>query len=127
MREEAQLRVILTRATPGDQLLNELRVRNDYARFAARARRKQEFLRSLGLEQPVPEDAGVMPAQLLAWYFGRRLGQPMPEDLEAAAREFGFVDRADLHRALLREWLYCRAEQGSDEPGLEPARDARRR
>jgi len=125
MREEAQLRATQTRATPGDQLLNELRVRNDYVRFAARARRKQELLRALGLDQPRPEDAGIVPAQLLAWYFEARLGQPVPDDIEAAARELGFADRGDLHRALLREWLYCRAEHRASAP--RPERAARQK
>jgi hypothetical protein len=127
MQEEAQLRAALIRATPGDQLLDELRRRNDYARLAQRAGGKQELLRALGLEEPRPEEAGVMPAQLLAWYFEGRLGQPIPDDIEAAARELGFADRADLHRALLREWLYCRAEHRRAEPRPEhPQHDTTR-
>jgi hypothetical protein len=47
----------------------------------------------------------VAPA-LRAWYFERRLGRPLPDDIDAAARELGFADRADLDRALRREWLY---------------------
>jgi hypothetical protein len=125
MREEAQLRATLIGGTPGDQLLNELRVRNDYVRFAARARRKQELLRALGLDQPRAEDAGIVPAQLLAWYFEARLGQPVPDDIEAAARELGFANRGELHRALLREWLYCRAEHRGSEP--RPERPARQK
>ena len=120
MREEAQLRATLTRATPGDQLLNELRLRNDYVRFAARARRKQGLLRALG-EEPTPEDVGIVPAQLLAWHFEARLGQPVPDDIEAAARDLGFADRGDLQQALLREWLYCRAEDTGCAPRPEGA------
>jgi hypothetical protein len=116
MREEAQLRATLRRATPSDQLLDELRLRNDYVRLTDRARRKQELLGGRGLDQPTPEDAGVTPVQLLAWYFEGRLGQPIPDDIEVAAREFGFADRADLYRALLREWLYCREYTGSEPP-----------
>jgi hypothetical protein len=126
-RQEAQLRAALGGAMPGDRLLDEIRLRNDYARFARRARGKQELLHGLGLEQPRPEDAGVMPAQLLAWYFEGRLGQPIPDDIEAAARELGFADRAGLHRALLREWLYCRAEHRGAEPRSEHAQHDSRR
>ena len=121
LHDEAQLQAALTSAVPGDQLFNEIRLRNDYARFAERARRKQELLRAMGWEHPGPEEAGIVPAQLLAWYFEARLGQPMPDDIEAAARELGFANRGDLHRALLREWLYCRAEHGASEPRPEPA------
>jgi hypothetical protein len=123
---EAQLRTTLAGAMPGDRLLDELRLRNDYVRLAQRARGKQDRLRALGLEQPRPEDAGVMPAQLLAWYFEGRLGQPVPDDIEASARELGFADRAEFHRVLLREWLYRRAEHTDPEARVEPAeRDGR--
>ena len=127
MREEAQLRAISTTATPGDQVLDELRLRNAYVQFAERARRKQDLLRALALDQPRAEDAGIVPAQLLAWYFEGRLGERLPDDIEAAARELGFANRADLQRALLREWLYCRAEHQSAEPRPGRAqRDSRR-
>jgi hypothetical protein len=32
----------------------------------------------------------------------------LPDDVDAAARELGFADRAEFDRALRREWLYCR-------------------
>ena len=47
------------------------------------------------------------PPGLRAWYFEQRLGRPLPDDIDAAARELGFADRADFDRALRREWLYC--------------------
>jgi hypothetical protein len=47
-----------------------------------------------------------------AWFFERRLGQSLPDDIDAAAREFGFADGADFDRALRREWLYTRSKQG---------------
>jgi hypothetical protein len=125
MRQEAQLRATLSSATPGDQLLDELRLRDDYGRFAGRARRKQDRLRALGLDHPTPQDAGVTSAQLLAWYFEGRLGQPLPDDVEAAARELGFANRAELYRALLREWLYHREERGSSERPPERTSDHR--
>ena len=46
-----------------------------------------------------------------AWYFERRLDQPLPDDIDAAARELGFADRADFDRALRREWLYTNREE----------------
>ena len=125
VHEEAQLQAALTSAAPRDQLFDELRLRDDYVRFADRARRKQELLRAMGLEHPSPEEAGVVPAQLVAWYFEGRLGQPMPDDMEAAASELGFADRAEFHRALLREWLYCRAEDTGSAP--RPERAARQK
>jgi hypothetical protein len=57
----------------------------------------------------VPDPHAAPPPALRAWYFERRLGRPLPDDIDAAARELGFADRADLDRALRREWLYCTA------------------
>jgi TfuA-like protein len=91
-----------------DRLLDDLRLHGDYPRLAARARAKQTLLAAQGREQPRAEDIGLTPATLLAWYFEQRLGEPLPDDLDAAARERGFADRDHFHRALLREWLYCR-------------------
>ena len=110
--EEAQLEAISALAAPAlrRQLLDELRLRNDFARFAERARGKQEFLEAHGLDHPNADDARLAPpAVMRAWYFERRLGQPLPDDIDAAARELGFADRADFDRALRREWLYCSA------------------
>jgi hypothetical protein len=109
--DEALLERLVTEVADGldDRLLDDLRLHGDYPRLAARARAKQALLAAQGLAQPRPEDAGVAPAALLLWYFEHRLGEPMPDDLDAAARARGFADRDHFHRALLREWLYCRA------------------
>jgi Arc/MetJ-type ribon-helix-helix transcriptional regulator len=51
-----------------------------------------------------------------AWYFERRLNQPLPDDIDAAVRELGFADRVDVVRALRREWLFSN-KGGSIERG----------
>jgi hypothetical protein len=48
--------------------------------------------------------------ELRLWYFARRVGRPMPEDLGAFVRELGFSDVADFDSALRREWLYSRTK-----------------
>jgi AraC-like DNA-binding protein len=90
------------------QLLDELRLRNDFARLAARARSKQELLEAHGLDHADADDHHLAPpAVVRAWFFERRLAQPLPDDIDEIARELGFADRADFDRALRREWLYC--------------------
>jgi hypothetical protein len=111
VKEEAQLEAIGARAAPvlSGQLLDELRLRNEFTRLADRARSKQAFLEAHGLDHPDTDDPHLAaPALMRAWYFERRLGHPLPDDMDAAARELGFADRADFDRALRREWLYCR-------------------
>jgi hypothetical protein len=110
LADEAQLGEIVAQAgdTLDERMLDGLRLHSDYPRLAARARDKQARLATKGLDQPRGEDLGVTPATLLAWHFERRLGEPLPDDVDAAARAHGFVDRDHFYRALLREWLYCR-------------------
>jgi hypothetical protein len=112
--EEAQVEAIRALTAPAlrRQLLDELRLRNDFARFAERARGKQDFLAAHGLDHPDMDDRHFAPpAVVRAWYFERRLAQPLPDDIDAAARELGFADRADFDRALCREWLYSNREE----------------
>ena len=111
VEDEAQLVAIRALAAPTlrDAVLDELRLRNDFARFAERARSKQELLEAQGLDHPRVDGAHLPPAAALRpWYFEQRLSRPLPDDIDAAARELGFPDRADLDRALRREWLYCK-------------------
>jgi hypothetical protein len=112
---EAELEGLVARASDGldDRLLDDLRLHGDYPRLAERARAKQAALAVQGLDQPRPEDVGVAPATLLAWYFEQYLGESLPDDVEAAARARGFADRGHFYRALLREWLYSRETAAS--------------
>jgi hypothetical protein len=107
VEDEARREAIGALATPSlrDALLDELRLRNQFTRFAARARDKQAALEAYGMGDPTDADAAPPPA-LRAWYFEQRLGRPLPDDIDAAARELGFADRAELDRALRREWVY---------------------
>jgi hypothetical protein len=108
--EEAQLEATAALAAPAlpAQLLDELRLRDEFTRFAERARGKHDFLEAHGLDHPDPDDPHLAPpAVVRAWYFERRLGQPLPDDIDAAARALGFAHRAEFDRALRREWLYC--------------------
>jgi hypothetical protein len=110
IEDEARLEAIGALADPSlrDALLDELRLRDDFARFAERARAKEAALEVQGLNHPGAEDARVAPAAMLrAWYFEQRIGRPLPDDLDAAGRALGFAGRADFDHALRREWLYC--------------------
>ena len=51
----------------------------------------------------------------MLWFFEQRLGRPMPDDLDAAVRALGLVDRSEFYRLLAREYLYLRDEAGADE------------
>ena len=51
------------------------------------------------MDHPTVDCGHAVPPRLRAWYFEQRLGRPLPDDIDAAARELGFVDRADFDRA----------------------------
>jgi hypothetical protein len=118
VEDEAQLEAVGARAAPDlrDALLDELRLRDDFTRLATRARTKQALLEAEGMDHPTAGDARLAPpAALRAWYFEQRLGQPLPDDIDAAARELGFKDRTDFDRALRREWLYLGEKDAGDQ------------
>jgi hypothetical protein len=111
--DEARIDAGRAWATPrlGHRLLDQLRVDGHYARLAVRARHKRDVLDRQGHVDPVPDDTGLTPLQLLAWHFESRLGRSIPDDIDAHLRDRGYADRQDFYRALTREWLYCRSGQ----------------
>ena len=84
-------------------LIEELRASGEYRELAGRAVRKAEALAACG----APTGASAVAMRL--WFFEQRLGQSLPDDIEAAARSLGFADSAALDGALLRERLFADA------------------
>jgi hypothetical protein len=101
-------------------MLDKLRAQGRYAAFAARADRKNSVLSHM----QVPRAADLSPLQMLQlfdWYFDRRLGQDMPDDVDACARLLGYADRNEFAEALLREYAFVTAEgEGKSRPPRSP-------
>lgn len=114
MEDETRLEAYRASVEPAHDrtLLDHLRISDAYARLADRARRKHAVLCSLDMPDPRPEDLGLVPAQLLLWYFEERLGRAIPDDLDSYARGLGFADRAAFYRMLARERLFLLSEVG---------------
>lgn len=87
-------------------VLDQLRVSGDYSRLAERARTKQLWLASHGLEDPTQADIGIDVNELLTWYFETRLSRQVPVDLDQYSRELALKGRAALERAIGREFCY---------------------
>ncbi len=98
----------LVQSALDQHLIARLKIRGDYARLLDRARNKQQVLESIGLLDPDPQTIGMAPPLLGAWYFETRLGQVIPDDLDAYARDLGLTGKDDLYRLLAREYLYWR-------------------
>src|SRR5262245_31282110 len=93
----------LGRSEAEAHLLDDLRVTGEYARYAARARAKQRTLAAMGLHEDGPDDRSKL--QVTLWYFEKRLGLPVPDDIARHAADVGFSDVEAFYRVLWREWI----------------------
>jgi hypothetical protein len=104
--EEAQLQQLeaLARSRAEAHLLDDLRVRGDYVRYAARARAKRRALAGAETEDDQLDERTKF--ELTLWYFEKRLGLPVPNDIARHAVDVGFPDTGSFYRALWREWAH---------------------
>jgi hypothetical protein len=85
-------------------LLDDLRLSGEYAKLAARARAK------LDDESPpgAPADLARAEQAAIQWYFTRRRGTEVPDDLAGYARSCGFPDEQAFRTAVRHEHRYVR-------------------
>lgn len=114
-RDEDRLRLAGRIAEPEivGHLADHLRLTGDYPRLRARARHKQSALQAAGWESPSLAVIGLTEAELMAEFFEKRLGQPIPADCSGYAKRLGFPDRAAFVRTLLNEYCYLRLTEPS--------------
>lgn len=86
------------RAALEPHILDELRLGGSYERLAERARRKRLLDHRVANASTAPAGSA-----LRLWYFERKLGRTMPNDVEAYARGLGFAGLAEFDRALRLE------------------------
>ncbi len=110
--QEARLEVLRdkTRRSLGSELVDHLQISGDYPELAARARGKQRLLATLGLQDPEIGCIGPAPPQLVAWYFGARLGTEIPERIDDFWKKLGYESKEDFYRTVLREYIYLNGE-----------------
>jgi hypothetical protein len=116
--EEAQLEQLeaLGRPQAEARLLDDLRVRGEYARYAVRARAKQRTLAAVGLHEDKLGERTKL--QVTLWFFEKRLGLPVPDDIAQYAADVGFPDIGSFYRALWREWVHV--TRGDRPDGARP-------
>ncbi len=103
----ARLRPTLEQAL-APHLVDHLRLRGDYVRLAARARRKRELLAACPVHVEAP------PAEaLVAWHF-ERLGNAVPEDVAGHAERLGYAHGDAFLQALAREFAYVEASRRAE-------------
>jgi hypothetical protein len=112
LSDEARIDRVLS-LVAGDlplRLVEHLRLAGVYRTLCQRALDKRACLADHGCKQPTLADAGINEEQLLAWYFGTRLGSAPPSDLEVYARLLDLADVDHLRRLLLAEYCYRRLD-----------------
>ncbi len=109
VESDALAAAVLDAADPGldRHLIDELRLSGAYEGLAARARRKRAALAGAGPRAATPVEDRL-------WFFERRLGRPMPDDVEGFARALGFASLADFDGSIGRERLYLQTRQEPD-------------
>ena len=83
-------------------LLDDLRLKGEYAWLVARAKAKQEYDGRPGEEEQVA----------LKWYFAQRRAAAVPDDLTGYAQSCGFGDEQAFRTAIWREYRYVRRSDG---------------
>jgi hypothetical protein len=111
MDEEAQIQSVSSpRARALDpHIVSILRLDDSYAAAHERARMKQNVLKGDTAAEDLP------PPLLLSWFFGQKLRQSIPADLDAYIEELGIASREKFYRLLAAEYLYL--HKGSDGEG----------
>jgi hypothetical protein len=110
LSDETRIRPVLrlAEAQVARSIEDRLLLADRFAALEDRALAKHRALATRGLSNPGLAEAGLDEAELWRWWFGERLGRPVPEDLEAYARSLDLPDGAALRRLVLRELLYGR-------------------
>jgi AraC-like DNA-binding protein len=80
-------------------LLDDMRLKGEYARLVARARAK--------LDDDGRPGAAADEQAALEWYFAQRRGTAVPDDLAGYARSCGFADEQAFQTAVRREYQYA--------------------
>jgi hypothetical protein len=99
-------------------IVAHLQFTGQYPHYAARAKAKAETLARAGGDSKLDEATRF---GLTLWYFERRLGGSIPDDLQEYAAKVGFADMDAFYRALLREYRYLTAGAERDPGGAGTA------
>ena len=87
-------------------LLDDLRIRGNYASVLARAKGKLDLQRLGTGQETSPGDVAASGTAALRWYFAEERGATVPEDLAAYAQSCGFPNEQTFREAVRLEYEY---------------------
>jgi len=88
-------------------IIDQLKLNARYLKLLEIANLKQETIQSAGVD---PANPGALPPQILAWYFGHHLGDPIPQRLEDHLNRIDLDSSDDFYRLITADYLYWRAQ-----------------
>jgi hypothetical protein len=114
--DESQLTTLLQDVTRVNQIrqaagdlrsgiINQLKLDGGYSCLLEIANLKQKVIESAGVDVEHP---GVLPPQILAWYFGQQLGDSIPQRLEEHLNRIDLDSSDDFNRLISAEYVYWR-------------------
>ncbi len=89
-----------------DDLLNDLRLHGEYARLVTRARAKLDYEKLPGAQERAAADIARSEQAAIRWYFAKRRGTTVPDDLARYAQSCGFPDEQAFGKAVRYEYQY---------------------
>lgn len=99
-------RVRLCLQAAGDlqaSIVEQLKLDGNYLTLLNVVKLKQEFMQSAVFN---PDDPEILPPQMLAWYFGDRLGTSIPKRLEDHLSNIELDNAKDFYRLITIDYLY---------------------
>lgn len=102
LEDEQRYRSVTARLDDIDDqvLLDELRFDGAYEALKESAQTKQAVMSAH------PTQFVNTPAQLVAWYFEKHLGEPIPVDIDGYLLEIGIRERKDFYRMIERQYRF---------------------
>ncbi len=89
-----------------DDLVDDLRMRGEYAQLATRAKEKLDYDGLPSAQEKAAADIARSEQAAIQWYFAERRGTTVPDDLGAYAQSCGFPGEPAFRRAVRHEYQY---------------------
>ena len=114
--DETQLTVLLQDAARVDYIrqaaddlrsgiIDQLKLDGRYLNLLEIANLKQKAIQAAGVD---PDHPDIVPAQILAWYFGQQLSSSIPQRLEDHLATIDLENSDDFYRLITADYLYWR-------------------
>ncbi len=115
IEEEARIDQVsrTARTSIGRHIISILQSRGQYAELAKRASDKRSTLQKLAFGH-AKTSQNLSPPVVLNWFFGNRLRQAIPADIDRFVQNLGLLSRQEFYRLLTDEYIYSSQNDSRD-------------